>query len=87
MSRARDGEFRVTGQSERICKTHLLSGLAIVAMTIASAFYGPASYGQSPSPPSAATQPASTQDISGSWQGILHANRDLRIVVQISKRG
>jgi CubicO group peptidase (beta-lactamase class C family) len=76
----------VTGYIARICKTHLsrLGWLAVVVITVTGALYGPAGYGQSPGPSSAA-QPASTQDISGSWQGILHANRDLRIVVQISK--
>src|SRR5580658_5024244 len=59
----------------------LLSGLACVCVAM-----GPILISAIPAQPvSAQTAPANSKDIADTWQGTLHAGKDLRTVVKIAK--
>jgi uncharacterized protein (TIGR03435 family) len=62
-------------------------GAALLAFSLAPAFWGQAAAPQAQSIGQAAA-PAAAQDIAGTWQGTIHiaaANRDLRIVNKVAK--
>src|SRR5580658_7036608 len=67
--------------SKLSCHGRLLSGLASVCVAI-----GPILISAIPAQPvSAQTAPANSKDIADTWQGTLHAGKDLRTVVKIAK--